>query len=622
MPPFVSTWDDFTGGYFVGENDNRQPRSTFTGENVAVSINDGSIVPTNIIKQCELSVGPGERPTSPIVVDSNSLWIDSGLGADTFVSNAVQGGREIYFAVVVVSRTGVKTFRVYQLSPASIIPETAGYKVAKSVEVTIDNDVNITNVFTTNESGQVYVYVGAKNKLYKFTGGGVWDETTPSPKTDITITGLGTNKMKGITVANARMIVWSGTTDFIYFSDSLDFNTWPTVNYIAPGYSNNGVIAVVPRYDDILVIKPNAVFSITGVLSTTAAVRQISDVVHPADIRFSSITSQSNTMFFVSNLTHPYYANINYLVGQQSGIAAYQNFGRAVSFIPAIYDARSYPNPTIAASSNGDIVCTYPQNGVGVDGFFAFIRNRYNKWLKLKRNSFSFYSSTFNNNEFTRFYSSVEKANTPSLGFLQNIATSSNSVVFMQVAGKTLSGISTYGHHQRYVSITFGYWNQQQVNAGSDLAESDENFNNVVEGRLVLSQIGEQKASMIRKICVEATLDLDIVNYGDFKGTASMSVSVINGAPEDVNYDPTLNFVSTPKTYSYDLNNVPNADNSYAPTDPFETPFQPNNPYGRLATTRILRFDSDNMGYGYKHNVVINFSGFRIKRVWIEGDTR
>jgi hypothetical protein len=621
MPGFTSTWDDFTGGYFVGENDNRQPRATFTGENVAVSLNDGSIVPTNIIKQCELSVAAGDRPTSPIVVNGDSLWIDSGLGADTFVSNAVQGGLNIYFAVVVVSRTGVKTFRVYRLSPAYTTPPTAGFRIAKSAAVTIDNDVNITNVFTTNESGQVFVYVGAKDKLYKFTGSGMWDETTPAVKTDITLP-VGTNKIKGITVWNARMVVWSNTTDFVYFSEALNFNSWPSINYIAPGYSNNGVVACVPRYDDLIVIKPNGVFSITGVLSATAAVRQISDAVHPADIRFSSITSQSNTMFFVSNLTHPYYANINYLTGQQSGIAAYQNFGRAVSFIPAVYDSRSQPNPTIAASSNGDIVCTYPQNAIGVDGFFALIRNRYNKWLRLKRSSFSFYSDTFDNNEFTRFYSTVEKANTPSLSSVQNIDSGSNSVVFMQVAGKTLTDF-TYGIHQRYVSITFGYWNQQQVNAGSDLEESDVDFNNTVEGRLVLSQIDDQKASMIRKICVEATLDLDIVNYGDFKGTASMSVSVINGAPEDVNYDPTLNFVSSPRTYSYDLENVPNYPyNQYAPTDPFQTPFQPNNPYGRLATTRILRFDSDNMGYGYKHNVVINFAGFRIKRVWIEGDTR
>jgi hypothetical protein len=620
MPAFISTWDDFTGGYFVGENDNRQPRSTFTGENVAVSLNDGSIVPTNMIKQCELDIASGSRPSSPIVVTDNSIWIDSGLNADTFVSNAVQGGQNIYFAVAVVDRTGTKTFRVYRLSPMYQTPATAGFRVAKSAQITINNDVNITNVFTTNESGQVFVYVGAKDKLYKFTGSGLWDETTPSPVTTITLP-VGTNKIKGITVWNARMIVWSNTTDYVYFSEALDFNTWPTLNYIAPGYSNNGVVACVPRYDDLIVIKPNGVFSITGVLSATAAVRQISDAVHPADIRFSSITSQSNTMFFVSNLTHPYYANINYLTGQQSGVAAYQNFGRAVSFIPAVYDSRSQPNPTIAASSNGDIVCTYPQNAVGVDGFFALIRNRYNKWLRLKRSSFPFYSDTFNNNEFTRFYSTVEKANTPSLSSVENIDSGSNSVVFMQVAGKTLTGFIS-GIHQRYVNITFGYWNQQQVNAGSDLAETDVNFNNAVEGRLVLSQIDDQKASMIRKIYVEATLDLDIVNYGDFKNTVSMNVSVINGAPEDVNYDPDLNFVSTPRTYSYNLNTVPNADNGYTPTDPFEIPFQADNPYGRLATTRILRFDSDNMGYGYKHNVVINFSGFRIKRVWIEGDTR
>jgi hypothetical protein len=136
-----------------------------------------------------------------------------------------------------------------------------------------------------------------------------------------------------------------------------------------------------------------------------------------------------------------------------------------------------------------------------------------------------------------------------------------------------------------------------------------------------LSQVGEQKATTIRRVYVEATLDMDYANYGDFTGTAQMDVSVINGAPEDVAYDPTLTFVSGERTYTQSLTSIPNT-TTITPSTADAAPYTAGNLYKRDAATRILRFDSDNMGYGYKHNVSITFSGFRIKRVWIEGDSR
>jgi hypothetical protein len=114
---------------------------------------------------------------------------------------------------------------------------------------------------------------------------------------------------------------------------------------------------------------------------------------------------------------------------------------------------------------------------------------------------------------------------------------------------------------------------------------------------------------------------MDYANYDDFTGSAQMKVSVINGAPEDVAYDPTLTFVSGERTYTQSLTSIPNT-TAFTPTTANAAPYTAGNPHKRVAATRILRFDSDNMGYGYKHNVSITFSGFRIKRVWVEGDSR
>jgi hypothetical protein len=608
MPAFTSTWDDFTGGYFVGENDNRQPRSTFTGENVAVSINDGSVVATNKVQQ--ITIEDDDPELDAFTVEENSLYIDGGSGADVYVTPAVQADNYIFFAV----RLSQTTFKMFRLSFSNFGNGT----LKASAAVTIDASYKITNVFTTNEGGQIYAYIGNKTTLYRFTGDGDWDSGTPAVKTDIAVP-VGIEGIEGITVWNARMVVWSLTTDSIYFSEALDFDNWPSINFLAPGYSNNGVICTIPRYDDLLVVKPNAIYSITGVLGATSVVRQISDAIYPSDNNYSPIVSQSNTMFYLSRLTDPYYSNINFLSGQQIGVAAYQNFGRAYTFQ---YD--HVTKPSLAASSNGDVVCTYSAPEYGVGGFFALIRNRFGDWVKIKSPSFSFYapavSGVAQQPFFIRRYSAVNNYQTPSVSSPENGGISPNTVIFMQVASKTFTG--SFRDFARYKSITFGYWNQQQVNAGSDYETDNETvFSTVTEGTLILSAIDDQKASKLRRIYVEAVLDMDYANYGDFTGSAQMKVSVINGAPEDVAYDPTLTFVSGERTYTQSLTSIPNT-TTFTPTTANAAPYTAGNPYKRVTATRILRFDSDNMGYGYKHNISITFSGFRIKRVWVEGDTR
>jgi hypothetical protein len=607
MPAFISTWDDFTGGYFVGENDNRQPRSTFTGENVAVSINDGSIVATNKVQQ--ITISDDDPELDAFTVEDDSLYIDGGSSADVYVTPAVQAGNFVFFAV----RLSQTTFKMFRLSV-----DGGSGTLKASAAVTIDSGHKITNVFTTNEGGEIYAYIGNKTTLYKFTGTGDWDSGEPAVKTDITLPS-GITSISGITVWNARMVAWSSETDFVYFSDALDFNTWVSTNYLAPGYSNNGVIHVIPRYEDLVVVKPNAIYSITGVLGTTAAVRQISDAIYPPDNNYSPIVSQSNTMFYLSRLTEPYYSNINFLSGQQVGVAAYQNFGRSRT---SLYD--HVTTPSLTASSNGDVVCTYSAPEYGAGGFFALIRNRFGDWVKIKSPSFSFYapavSGVAQQPFFIRRYSAVNNYQTPSADPVSIGGISPNTVIFMQVASKTFAG--SFRDFARYKSITFGYWNQQQVNAGSDYETDNETvFSTVTEGTLILSQVGEQKASTIRRVCVEATLDMDYANYDDFTGSAQMKVSVINGAPEDVAYDPTLNFISDERTYTQSLTSIPNT-TAFTPATANAAPYTAGNPYKRVSATRILRFDSDNMGYGYKHNVSITFSGFRIKRVWIEGDSR
>jgi hypothetical protein len=45
MATKIVEWDDFTGGYYVGASATKQPRNTFTGQNVTVAMDDATLVP-------------------------------------------------------------------------------------------------------------------------------------------------------------------------------------------------------------------------------------------------------------------------------------------------------------------------------------------------------------------------------------------------------------------------------------------------------------------------------------------------------------------------------------------------------------------------------------------------
>ena len=41
-----------------------------------------------------------------------------------------------------------------------------------------------------------------------------------------------------------------------------------------------------------------------------------------------------------------------------------------------------------------------------------------------------------------------------------------------------------------------------------------------------------------------------------------------------------------------------------------------------VSQTRVLRFNVNNACYGYVNEIELKFSGLRIRRVWVEGDSR
>lgn len=80
-------------------------------------------------------------------------------------------------------------------------------------------------------------------------------------------------------------------------SSGFDFSTWPATNYIDVG-DNEPITAVVPLYNTLFVGKRSGWWAITGVIGTTAAVRQVSVGDGPVDARGVSATADNRVAYW------------------------------------------------------------------------------------------------------------------------------------------------------------------------------------------------------------------------------------------------------------------------------------------------------------------------------------
>lgn len=630
MSQFTVKWDDFARGYYVGENESLQPRNAFTGQNVNITTHDGSVAPINKIVQVSGITDDfdGTEDTyTEMTFDEDSLHIlNTATGGRLFVSQPVQAGDSVFFAVQSFSTTNMYIWMFQLQFSDTTNPETSAvlYRSDKITISGLDNDI-ISNVVATQEAaGSVYAYVAFKNKVYRFSTDG---SNPPALSSTITTQFTISQAIAGLAVWNARMVAWSRATDTFWFSNALDFATWGSLNYLAPGYSNNGISFIAPRWNDLLIVKPNAVFSVNGVLGENATVRQVADGLNAADHKYGALVGQNNALFYISDIVSPYASNVNVISGQQPQVDAYQNFGR---YVVDPYGLDYTTQPSMFALGNGDVGVVYPQNFLGVDGFYALIRDRYGKYIRIAGDSLSFYSpvGTATTRYIRRVAVASSAASPGSSTFYQNLSFPSNAMALMQVATNGYYDSGTERMWPSEKSISFAIFRKQQINAGVQNGGSGisgwTDFPLVTNGTMVLSPIETERPSKISRIFIEAALDLDQANWGDYVGEGYLEVTVINQNVDDIEFSPTPNFTSTAKTYSVTLSEIPDtASYNYLTPGEFPTePFSADNPDKRITTTRIVRLDSNDTGYGYKHNLSVKFAGFRIKRIWVEGETR
>lgn len=258
MATKIVEWDDFTGGYYVGASATKQPRNTFTGQNVAVAMDDATLVPMYSPAAVTLT---GTDVTSGVIY--NSGWTDvgppAGLNGMTCFTAKTASAAYLY----VVTSTGAVVRHTLTLNGT-----LANFVTVRPTMVSGDTSNNYIDVFL----GGDYL----KLILYKLNSDGTVRSSYPQAVSILGMSAYADTQVLGTAVWGARMLAYSRSSN-LYFSDALDFSDWPATNYISVGYFNDNVTAMVPRNYDLLIGKPSGWYVVSGILNYSAAVRQINN---------------------------------------------------------------------------------------------------------------------------------------------------------------------------------------------------------------------------------------------------------------------------------------------------------------------------------------------------------
>lgn len=351
MATRVVEWDDFTGGYYVGPSATKQPRNTFTGDNVTVAMDDAAMIPAYEVAAFAMN---GTDVTSGVILNTNLTGVGQPamvLGVTAFTAKTSSAAY-----LYVITYAGAVSRLTLSLNGS-----VANFVLSKPVMV------------TTQTGGNIEIYVpGDLSRIIKYTID--TSGTVLSGPTVISVGGiLGTanDQVYGLAVWGARMICWASSS-IICFSGANDFSPvagWPTQNFIYVGWSQDPVSTVIPRNYDLIVGKPSGWYSVSGVLDYSASVRQINNGL--GVMRDDPTCEFNNQVVFSTDTgTIAFPVNLYTVNGARVSPMAFQRFGG----IPQ--------NMTLAKCSVGTLAMCYTNdNDTSVDGFLWTL-NQQGRWAR------------------------------------------------------------------------------------------------------------------------------------------------------------------------------------------------------------------------------------------------
>lgn len=226
---FDVEYADFSGGHFVGAYDVAQPMNTFTGANVAVTADQGFLMPDQGWRPLKFS-NDGTTFGSPFV----------DLFGECVVSSVVSFGVE----------------RLYRGRPAGV-SQTSTFSA--------------TNVFSQGQrqspvvDGYEYASIYA-GRLHQRNFGGTLTRDIALPF----------GNAEGVWQWGVFTLSVHSTQPILYWSNAGDISTWAATNFLRLGQSWSSIKAVVPTAEVLYVATTEGWYAVTGVLGETTSVRKVS----------------------------------------------------------------------------------------------------------------------------------------------------------------------------------------------------------------------------------------------------------------------------------------------------------------------------------------------------------
>jgi hypothetical protein len=262
MGSFQISYDDFSGGQYMGRKANNWPKNQWTGIDV-IPTPDGNLIPSSPYRAGYYA--PSSGITNINIFDH---WV---IGVDSYVFALWDG-------------TTSRMIKTPNINNGTKFPITTSTSPGPLVATTI------TGVIT----GKVAYEPSASKFYYATSSGTIYSVLAGATPTIATVS----SALSGIAITNIalygyRLVAWGPTSKRLYYSDTT-FGTWSTANY----YEFNGnILNVLPRTNDLLVICDTGVFSLVGVLGSSITNQLIVPQTNVAEGMRNAVVVGRNTYF-------------------------------------------------------------------------------------------------------------------------------------------------------------------------------------------------------------------------------------------------------------------------------------------------------------------------------------
>jgi len=267
MGSFQITYDDFSGGQYMGRKANNFPKNQWSGTDVIATPN-GNLIAS------ETYLASTYDPTPSVNVNIFDHWV---IGVDSYVfANYLPSTSRMIKTPDI--NNGVKFPITTATSPNPLVPTTLTGVLAGKVAY--------------EPTANKFYYAATTGNIYSVLAG-----ATPT-------VALVSSALSGIAITNValygyRLVAWGPTSKLLYYSDTT-FATWSTANY----YEFNGnILNVLPRTNDLLVVCDTGVFSLVGVLGSSITNQLIVPQTNVAEGMRSAVVVGRNVYFLDQTLS-------------------------------------------------------------------------------------------------------------------------------------------------------------------------------------------------------------------------------------------------------------------------------------------------------------------------------